>query len=183
VTRNSVMAAAAVITLSTATAFAQSATPSLAQIARQTEQKRATSKPATKVYTNADLAPKVDEAAPAAPAGEVPAKDGYVSKSTGAVLSAEEMQAASQEKIKRETSKMDEKWWRSQAATLRQAIARAKEMISGYQASKPTTAAMRQRTEKALAESIEGLANLEKRWATFEESAHYAQVPKAWLEP
>ena len=118
--RIGVMTAAAVITLSTATALAQSSsTPSLGELARQTEQKRAASKPATKVYTNADLAPKPDEAAPATPTAAAPATGGYVSKSTGEVLSAEEMQAASQEKLARDNAKMDEKWWRNQAPGLR----------------------------------------------------------------
>ena len=86
-----VMAAAAVITLSTAPALAQSSsTPSLGEVARQTEKQRAASKPAAKVYTNADLAPKPDEVAPATPSADAPATGGYVSKSTGEVLSAEE---------------------------------------------------------------------------------------------
>jgi hypothetical protein len=178
------MAAAAVITLSTAPALAQSSsTPSLGEVARQTEKQRAASKPAVMVYTNADLAPKPDEVAPATPSADAPTTGGYVSKSTGEVLSAEEMHAASQETLSRNNAKRDEKWWRAEATRLRNELEKMRDTVDGYRTAAPRTAAMKQIAAKELAKVEAALAGIEKRWAAFEESARDAQVPHAWLEP
>ena len=78
---------------------------------------------------------------------------------------------------------MDEKWWRAEATRLRNDLQKMRDRVDGYRTSTPRTAAMKQIAAKELAKTEAALAGLEKRWAAFEESAHYAQVPKAWLEP
>lgn len=166
--------------LTAATAAAQSA-PSLAEIARRTEAQRAAGKPASKVYTNASLSPVAEVTVTAATA---PPAVGFVSKSTGQVLSAEEIIANSQAQIAVDRQHMGESHWRTRAVGVRADRDRARQRVSDLESAPPArTPGLRQAAVRELERARATLATAERRWAELEESARYANVPKAWLEP
>jgi hypothetical protein len=173
----------AVMCLVPVAALAQ-ATPSIGEVAKQSAEQRAAGKPATKVYTNADLVRDPRDAASPAATGEAPAAGGYISKSTGKALSAEEIIANSQEKLRRDSAKMDESYWRRQAASLTAELERARKDVDVLATAPiPRTVVMQQIAARELEKARKVLADLEHRWTRLEESARYANAPKAWLEP
>ena len=180
--RTSVMVAAAAITLSAATAAAQVGSPlSLGEIARQTANKRATSKPATKVYTNASLDAAPAEEPPAAASNPaVPVSAANTSKSGSQAAGA----AVAVENIKEQntpnTVPPDENYWRDAAASARRDLEQAKTALDSQEKAQPARAeAARHQYEQAQ----RMVAYFQKRWDALVESAKAANVPPAWLEP
>ena len=156
--------------------------PTIGEVARRNAERQRTTKPATRVYSNADLKPVPDRSSSTATA-DVPA-GGYISKSTGEAVSAEEIVARSQEKLARNNANMGESFWRREAASLRSELERARREVDTLStAPKPQTIAMQRIAGRELEKWQRVLAGLEQRWERLEDSAHYANVPKAWLEP
>lgn len=162
---------------------AQSTQPSLGEVARQTEARRSAVTRAAKIFTNADLKGEPMAAEPSNEAAAAPA-GGYVSKSTGQPVSADEMVEASLKKLEIGQAKMDERYWRREAESLRLQLESAREKAASYQGAPAAPSVALQRVAaKQRAQAEEALAQLEKRWTALEESARYAQVPPAWLQP
>jgi hypothetical protein len=174
--KTSVMAAAvtAAIGLSTTIAHAQSpTTPSLGEVARQTAEKRAASKKAKRVYTNASL-----EALPAEVMTSAPAEPAAAETSAAAVAATTPADAAkpagpgkSPERAAK-TAAMDEKYWREQGTSIRNELRQARESL-GQQ--KPGT--------RPYSQAQRVVEQFERRWDNLVKSAQSAKVPMEWLGP
>lgn len=168
--RITMMAAVAAITLSAATADAQStALPSLAEVARQTAAKWATGKRATKVYTNASLAAAPEDVATPAPAvapASAPATTDAAAQAAATPAATTNVKTAS------DSISKDENHWRNQAAALRADLARAKATLAKHTSGTPQ-----------YDQAQRAVAFFQKRWDALVESAKAANVPPAWLEP
>ena len=70
-----------------------------------------------------------------------------------------------------------------QATGLRAELERVRREVDTLSAPKAQSVAMQRITARELEKWRRALADLETRWTRLEESAHYASVPKAWLEP
>jgi hypothetical protein len=183
--RNLVLAALAAGTLSFPAASAQTAsTQSLGEVARQTADKRAAGKKATKVYSNGSLSqPQTDQSAVVSESAPA-ASSGDLSKAEGKPVSAEAMLPNSQDKLKRDTVEMDENYWRKEAASHRRDVEQARAAVEGYETAPPAgSEAQRRNAEKQYEQSKQMLAYYEKRRAAFLQAAQSAQVPPGWLEP
>lgn len=156
---------------------------SLADVARQTEA-RGSAGTSSKKYTNADLEP-VAAAAPApAAVPEVAAPGGYLSASTGRLVSADEIVARSQAIITQNKQNMGEDYWRGRAASLRDELQRARDKVELLStAPPPRTEGLRRAAATELERARKTLANVDQRWQDFEASAGFARVPAAWLQP
>lgn len=164
-------------------ASAQSS-PTIGEVAQQNAERQRTAKAATKVYTNADLKPVPGVSTSIAPPADVPVAGGYVSKSSGKAVSAEEIIANSREKLSRDNANMGESYWRRQAAGVRSELEHARQEVETLStAPRPQSVAMQRIAARELEKWQRVLADLEQRWERLEDSAHYANVPKAWLEP
>ena len=164
--RMTMMAAIATITLSTATASAQSAaTPSLGDVARQTAAQRAVGKKATRVYTNASLAVLPEEIVTPAPASAPPTTAAMPAAATAPAATAKDDKAAA------DSISKDENHWRNQAATLRADLERARATLDRQPEGTP------QREQAQLSVSF-----FQKRWDALVEAAKTANVPPEWLE-
>ena len=171
------------MTFTAAVASAQSS-PTIGEVAKQNAERQRTAQAATRIYTNADLKPVAEAATSSAPAAESPAAGGYISKSTGTMASPEEIIANSQQKLARNAVNMGEAYWRRQAASLRSELERARREVDTLAtAPKPRTVALQRIAAHELEKWQRVLVDLEKRWTALEDSAHYANVPKTWLEP
>jgi hypothetical protein len=166
--RMTMMAAVAAITLSTATAYAQSAsTPSLGEVARRTAAQWAKGKKATKVFTNASLDVLPEEVATVSPASPPVATAGTPATPAAAGTTAA---TAKDEKAPADSISKDENHWRNQAATVRADLARAKATLDKQQAGTPQH------------EQAQRLVTLfEKRWDALVEAAKTANVPPEWV--
>ena len=162
------MTAVAAITLSTAPAYAQSAsTPSLGEVARRTAAHWAKGKKATKVFTNASLDVLPEEVATVSPASPPAATAG--TPATPAAAGAPAV-TAKDEKAAADSISKDENHWRNQAATVRADLARAKATLDKQQAGTPQH------------EQAQRLVTLfEKRWDALVEAAKTANVPPEWV--
>ena len=179
-----VVVGGAVVVIAPLAAWAQS-TPSLGDLARQTEISRQTAPKASKSYTTADLvpdprsvaAPTPDSVAETAPAG------GFMSVSAGRLLTAEEIIARSQAKVDNTRKHMDERFWRANADGLRSQLEMAQKEVDTLSAPAERSAPQQVLRDKRLAKAEKILQDLQERWRKLEDSAHYSNVPKAWLEP
>ncbi len=172
------------IALSAAEAYAQQqAPPSLGEVARQAEAAKATTRKAKKTYGNSDLK-AVPGSAPAAPAAP---SEGFVSKSLGKAVPADEMVARSEEKVSDDdVPKESEADWRQRAASMRSQIANLQERLTSSTKPNPTrdaNAAAKSRNDTVVANIQSGLDSLVKSWARLEDAARGAKIPTAWLEP
>lgn len=169
--RLGVVAAIAAITVSTAPAEAQTASPqSLGEVARQTAAQRASGKRATKVYTNASLSMPAEETAAAAEAALAPAAT-VSAPATPAATAGSGSGANNDKAAKDDTLPSDENHWRSQATTMRRDLEQA--------------IAARDKQQKGTAQHDQAqrmVAYYQKRWDVLVESAKAAKVPPAWLE-
>jgi hypothetical protein len=172
---------AALAAVAAAPALAQT-TPPLADLARQVATEREAAQRAAKAYTNADLSPdlrpELPAAAPAPPSGT------YISKTTGEAVRVEQIVDNSQAMLARNAENMGEAHWRSRAMGLRAERDRVRAQVELLSTAPPArTAGLRQMATRSLERAQTVLAGLEQRWQQFEDSAHYANVPAAWLEP
>lgn len=166
----------------TASAQQPSGQQPLADVARQAEVAKATTKKATKTYTNADLSP--DTKAQPEPA---PASAGFMSSALGKVVSAEEMIKRSEEKVTAALrDEVPEPQWRARAESIRVQIAKLQTLMAAL--TKPNdardaNAGAKARNDAEVAKIQQGLAAVTKQWATLEESARVAKIPTDWLDP
>jgi hypothetical protein len=160
----------------------QSLTPSLADIARQAEAAKPTTRKATRTYTNGSLAsvPR-DASVVAAP----PAVAAFESRSLGKVVPAEELLARSEAKIESD-KQQSEPTWRGQAESLRKQIDDIRSRISAMMVPNALTDAdpvIKKSNDIDIANARKGLDGLLKQWAKLEASASEAKIPSAWLDP
>jgi hypothetical protein len=168
-----------------ALAAQQAVTPPLGDVAREAEAAKATTKKATKVYTNSNLTadPTPPPAAPAAPASE----SGFVSKTTGKSVTADEIVTRSEDKVEKDTiAEQSESNWRARAESLRVQIKRLQDQMTAMtqpNAARDANPAARARYEADVARVQTGLDGLAKQWATLESGARYAKIKSEWLDP
>lgn len=170
-------AIAAAMLLVTAPAFTQ--TVSLAEVARREEARRAgPGKKATKVYTNADLAPATAERPASAPS-----TGGFESVSTGAKVSADEIIARSVEQVGDTAEiKENEGTWRARAAGFRSRLDAARKDLAAVDLPSPSSDPREQRKLDDLRQRAERrLEQAEKAWGLFEIEASLARIPKDWI--
>lgn len=164
-----------------ATAAQEPALP-LGDIARKAGQDRAAAKRATKVYTNASLTP--DPQAAAEPAAASAAPVGYVSATTGEVLSANEIVERSQAMVAaREKATLSEGHWRGRANTLRVQIEDFQKRLDVLRRPSVRSEAAEARNAAAVARLQLNLDRVMQQWTELEEAADVAKVPTEWLDP
>lgn len=150
---------------------------SLAAVAQQEEGRRAAVKQPSKAYTNADVQ-GAEPGNPPASAGDT-APEGYLSKSTGRYMTADEMLASSRTVLANEEQKKDEPFWRNRAKSIRaeaeKARATVETLAAASNAEAPAQAAALDRARAVLAEA-------EKQLLKFETQAGAARIPKAWIQ-
>jgi hypothetical protein len=157
---------------------AQQSQPVLGDLARQVEAERASgAKKASKAYTNKDLA----DAQASNAAAEPPS--GYVSASTGKVVSPEELVKRSEDIVKAESgATQPEEHWRQRADYLRAEFGRAQERMDKLK-EVPTPASLpaKARLENELTKIRQMVDGLNKQWDRLAESARVAKVPADWI--
>jgi hypothetical protein len=160
----------------------QQVTPPLAEVARQAEAAKPTVKKAKKTYTNADLSTD-RRGEPSAP----PPASGFVSKSLGTAVPAEEMLARSEAKAEgEEVAKESEESWRSQAMSLRKQVETLQSSLAALSVPNElndSNPAIRKSRDADILNTREALDRLKKRWSRLEASATERKIPQAWLEP
>jgi cysteinyl-tRNA synthetase len=176
-----IVAAGVVLIAAVATpAAAQAQTMvSLADVARQAEAAKVTQVKAKKSYTNADLHGARELPA----AGDVPA--GYVSASTGKVVTAEEMVKSSEEKVDALNGhNLPEEHWRGRADFIRSQVDKAKSEIARLNIAVPgRSAVLEARNANEIKKYQQMMDGAMKQWALLEESARVARVPADWIGP
>jgi len=156
----------------------------LAEVARQAEAAKPTVKKATKSYTNANLtADSRGEPAPAPPAPD----SGFVSKSLGKPVSAEEMVTRSEAKVESDVlAKQSEDDWRKRSSSLRTQVEDMQSRIAELSvpnALNDSNPAIKKNNEIQIATARTALEDLKKRWTRLEESALRIKIPLAWIQP
>jgi hypothetical protein len=152
-------------------------------VAKKAEAAQPTIRKAKKSYTNADLSgdPRGEPAAAPAPAA------GFISATTGAVLTAEEMVARSEEKVDPTNGHaLPEEHWRARADSLRVQIEKLQTRQTALRkpnAARDENAPARARNDAELAKVETGINTLIKQWGKLEEAARLAKVPSGWIEP
>ena len=159
--------------------------PPLADVARQAEAAKTTTKKATKTYTNSNLSS--DARRERAPAPTPAPTSGLVSKSPGKLVAAEEMPGRSDAKAEDEAiGKESEATWRMRAASLRKQIdqlrARLTELTTS-DAPRAESPAVRALNGSDIANTRASLDGLRKQWARLEASARERKIPLSWIEP
>jgi hypothetical protein len=178
-----VMAAVAAITLSSAIAHAQSATPPLAEVARQTAVKWATGKRATKVYTNASLAVVADDETPAT-VTVATASPATVNTPTSQPAAAPPGTAPGQDQATKAVVVEDENAWRAESAKNRRDLDQARAALDAARnAAARGTENERRTAERQLQQAQRTFEYYEKRWNAHVKAAAAAKVPPSWLEP
>ena len=165
------MAATAAVTLSTATAYAQSGLmPSLAEVARQTAAQRATGKKATKVYTNSTLS-EIPEDVVVTTAAATAIPPAAAATAPAQAAAAAPVAAGNNDKAAKDTVAGDEKDWRGQAVTRRADLERAKAALE----KQPDGTAQHDQARRMV-------TYYQNRWDALVAAAKAANVPPAWLD-
>jgi hypothetical protein len=171
--------------------------PPLAEVARKEQERRKTTKPATKVLTNKDL-PAVSKPASSETS---PASGTAAEKSADSKADAEKQEAERQEKDKKaaesDKPEKDEAYWRARIAQPREALRRNEVFLEALQSRVNALSAdfanrddpfQRARIgddrQRALAEMERVKAEIEllkKQIEDIEEEARKASVPPGWL--
>ncbi|MEO7157127.1 MAG: hypothetical protein ABI039_06175 [Vicinamibacterales bacterium] len=156
---------------------------SLAEVARKAETAKATTRRATKIYTNASLSAVPTDDAPVAPAaGAI-----FESRSLGKSVSAEEMVARSEDKVEKDNAaQQSEPDWRNRAASLRKQLDDMRSRISALTVPNALTEAnptLKKSNDLDVANARRALDGLRKQWERLEVSASEAKIPSAWLDP
>jgi hypothetical protein len=183
--RRACVSALALIVMTAGHAAAQAQVmPPLAEVARQAEAAKATTRKAKKTFTNSDLSTDLrgEPAAPAAPtvtsvAGDAAVKtDAAAEKAPATDATAEEAQVV----------KESEETWRMRAASLRTQIDHVRTrlaQLSTPSASTSESPARKAGNDREVAIARNALDGLRKQWTGLESSARELKVPAAWLEP
>jgi hypothetical protein len=147
--------------------------PSLADIAKKEESRRATVAKSARVYSNKDLTP-APASSPAVAAPGTPA-----SGNATPTVSVDATAAPPEEE-----EKLDEKFWRSRAAGHRLNVQRAKDKVADYSVA-DTNPDPRERAMLAnvLKTAQEVLARAEQSYASFLKEADAKKVPRDWVLP
>ena len=156
----------------------------LAELARQAEAAKPTVKKATKSYTNANLtADSRGEPAPAPPAPD----SGFVSKSLGKPVSAEEMVTRSEAKVESDVlAKQSEDDWRKRSSSLRKQVEDMQSRIAELSVPNALTdsnPAIKKDNDNNIANARAALEDLKTRWTRLEASALKVKIPLAWIQP
>ena len=154
----------------------------VAEVARQAEAAKATVKKATKTYTNSDLSadPRGEPAPAPAPAS------GFVSKSLGKPVPAEELVARSEAQVESGAAKESEEAWRKRADSARKQVDQLRERLTEpmtSDASRSESPAVRVGNASEIATTRAALESARKQWARLETFAKALKVPMAWIEP
>jgi len=156
----------------------------LAEVARQAEAAKPAVKKATKSYTNANLtADSRGEPAPAPPAPD----SGFVSKSLGKPVSAEEMVTRSEAKVESDVlAKQSEDDWRKRSSSLRKQVEDMQSRIAELSVPNALTdsnPALKKDNDNNIANARAALEDLKTRWTRLEASALKVKIPLAWIQP
>jgi hypothetical protein len=160
---------------------------SLADVARQEEARRATTK-SVKSFSNADLKPgevvsPAAAAAPAlAPAASAEPAGCYMSVSQGRCISADEMLA----RMKQSEQARFEATWRTRAARIRALATRLQADLNAYGtivADDRRLESEREAAARKLVATTSAMRDQEALWNALEKEAAIAELPRAWLEP
>lgn len=161
---------------------------SLADLARQEEARRATSK-SVKSFSNADLKPgeivasaPVVASTPADAAKSAEPAGCYMSISLGRCVSANEMLA----NLKKAERANFESSWRSRASRIRTLVARLQADIDAYTAIMDDSRRLeseRSNAARKLVATMSAMRDQEGLWQVLEKEAAAAEMPHAWLEP
>jgi hypothetical protein len=183
-TNITVMAAVAAFTLSSAIAHAQSnATPSLAEVARQTAAKWATGKRATKVYTNASLAVVPEDETPAM-VTVATATPATVNTPTSQPAAAAAVTAPGKDQAAAARVVEDENAWRAESEKNRRDLDQARAALDAARSAVATgTETERRAAERTLQHAQRTFEYYEKRWNAHVKAAEAAKVSPAWLQP
>ena len=185
--RDSVLAVALVVIAGGHAAAQTQVMPPLAEVARQAEAAKATAKKARKTYTNSDLSADPRRASEPAPAPAAAPAAGFVSKTTGKTVPAEEMVAASEAKAEEAAvAKESEATWRMRAASLRKQVDEMRARIEQLTTPDPLrdeNPVLKRTNDVDIVNARAALEGLRKQWARLESSARELKVPDAWLDP
>ena len=163
-------------------ASAQQSVPSLADVARQSEAARPTSKKARRSYTNADLSDRKLEIDPAA--SNADAKVTQAPVATQAAVKADAATApsapAASAAAATPTPQQTEAFWKGRADTIRSEVDRAQTRLLGFRkpVDSPTLKAL---NDREVAKYTEVLKSLEKQWDRLESQAKAVNVNPQWL--
>ena len=155
---------------------------SLGHIAKQEEARRATAKTPSKSFTNDDLGPQ----AIVSPPGTAPVAECYVSMSTGACVTADEMIKASNAKINIEVTQRKETVWRTTAGNIKSLLAKLQDearILAASAANESRSPAERKSAGNLLTLKQRSIAEQERRWHKLAEEAAREQIPRQWYEP
>jgi len=180
VTRCSLAIGVAFVAITAGRALAQDqVTPPLAEVARQAEAAKATVKKAKKTYTNSDLSSDAR--------GEPAPASGFVSKSLGKPVPAEELVTRSEAQVENEAvAKESEEAWRKRADSVRKQVDRLRERLTELMtsdASRAESPAVRAGNASDTATTRAALESARKQWVRLKTSAKELKVPMAWIEP
>jgi hypothetical protein len=167
--------------------------PSLADVARKEEERRKTTKPATRVLTNKDL-PKVSTPAPDAQAQPTPAPEPSKPEPNAAKPDEADKANAGADQVEKPK---DEAWWRARITEPREQLHRDEVLLDALQmringlTSEFTgrddpyqRAKIGEDRQKAIAELERvktDIVDLKKKIGDIEEEARRAGVPPGWL--
>lgn len=162
----------------TADAAAQQAPVSLGDLSRQTEAERATSKKATKSYSNKDLnaSPKAEAQA------EQATSPAPLGTSTDGKVSDEPVKPGAEKVDPSSGAKMPEEHWRQRSEYLRAEYLRAQQRMDKLRTvAQPESLPARARLEQEFAAVRQMVDGLNKQWDRLAESARVAKVPGDWI--
>ena len=185
--RESVLAVALVLIAGGHAVAQTQVMPPLAEVARQAEAAKATARKAKKTYTNSDLSADPRHQPDPAPAPAAAPAAGFVSKTSGKTVPAEEMIAASEAKAEEATvAKESEETWRMRAASLRKQVDEMRARIEQLTAPDPLrdeNPVLKRTNDVEIVNARAALEGLRKQWTRLEASARELKVPDAWLDP
>jgi hypothetical protein len=161
------------------------AAQSLADVARKEEARRATTKKATKTFTNSDLGTPATEPPPQAakPAGAAAACDPAAKDAKCPPAEKTDAAAANSEEPELDPKELSV---RQRASQLRARLAKAQKEFDNLSAAASDMARseIERNTAARVASKMEpALANLESEWRALEEEVTDQGLPRKWLEP
>lgn len=152
------------------------AAQSLADVARSEDARRGAVRATSKTYTNADLRPDPTTPQPD-PAAATPAVPGDAN-----APAATEGQAAAGAPPEPVEEKLDEKFWRSRAASIRARIQKAQQGVESLSGATHQDPREQAKVETLLKRAQGILERAESAQREFEVSAAAAKVPKDWIQ-
>ena len=168
-------------------AFAQQpGQPSLADVARRVEADRAnaTAKKATKNYTNKDLSALPDLADAPTEEDSSAAGKGFMSRTLGKEVTAEEIVKRSEQRPGREQEVASEESWRERSKKIRDDVENLKVRLDRLMRGAPPTDPSRlQKQQNDIAAIHTSFGQLQSRWDALDRAAKDAKIDMNWLTP